>query len=295
MIESIRERFGEDMPFEEDDFVLMEDLVVIDYIGKLNGENFKNNIGKNVTLRVGTNSAVAGFEDKLIGMKVGESAEFDITFKDDFSVKQIAGKTVTFSVLLKEAKRKKPIEVGENLFKKLQVENQEAFNAMLAREVKNQMDISKLSALRNDVVVKLLEKNPIEIPSWMAVDVAKGICDKQKLEWESIDQDKRAELLKNSADKIRLSFIINKIKGLEPEAELSALEISSIMNNNLGRFPEQVRNQLLSRSNPYLYAKIASEIQDEHVIKWVVNSAVLLEETETMTEVEQTTTIEEEV
>jgi len=89
-----------DRALAEDDFAL------IDFEGKLDGEARKELAAEDHTLQIGSKSFVPGFEEQLIGMKKGESKDITVTFPDDYSAKDIAGKEVLFSVTLKNIREK---------------------------------------------------------------------------------------------------------------------------------------------------------------------------------------------
>lgn len=80
------------------------DTVVIDFAGFLGEEQFKGGTATDYPLKLGSGTFVPGFEEQLIGAKVGESRDINITFPENY-VKELAGKDVVFKVTVKEIKR----------------------------------------------------------------------------------------------------------------------------------------------------------------------------------------------
>lgn len=80
------------------------DTVVIDFAGFLGTEQFAGGTAENYPLKLGSNTFVPGFEEQLIGAKVGESRDVNITFPKDY-VPNLAGKDVVFKVTIKEIKK----------------------------------------------------------------------------------------------------------------------------------------------------------------------------------------------
>jgi trigger factor len=77
------------------------DKVNIDYVGTAEGEEFENTDGKGTDLTIGSDSYVAGFEDQLIGQKVGSTVTVTVTFPDDYANKpELAGKPASFQVTI---------------------------------------------------------------------------------------------------------------------------------------------------------------------------------------------------
>lgn len=79
------------------------DTVVIDFAGFLGEEQFAGGTAENYPLKLGSGQFVPGFEDQLIGAKVGETRDINITFPTDY-VPNLAGKDVVFKVTIKEIK-----------------------------------------------------------------------------------------------------------------------------------------------------------------------------------------------
>lgn len=86
--------------YETSDATTVKDgnRVDIDYVGKIDGEEFTGGSGTGYQLVIGSNSFIDGFEDQLIGAKVGKETEVDVTFPDDYSNSDVAGKDAVFTV-----------------------------------------------------------------------------------------------------------------------------------------------------------------------------------------------------
>lgn len=76
------------------------DTVVIDYVGKIDGEAFNGGTAENQTLVLGSGQYIDGFEEQIVGHKVGETFDINVTFPDDYGVAQYAGKDAVFTVTL---------------------------------------------------------------------------------------------------------------------------------------------------------------------------------------------------
>ena len=80
------------------------DTVVIDFAGFLGTEQFEGGTAENFPLKLGSHTFVPGFEEQLVGAKVGESRDVNITFPTNY-VPELAGKDVVFKVTVKEIKK----------------------------------------------------------------------------------------------------------------------------------------------------------------------------------------------
>lgn len=78
------------------------DLVNIDYVGYLNGEAFAggNTNGNGADLRLGSHTYIDGFEEGIVGHKVGETFDLNLTFPENYHSADLAGKDVVFTTTL---------------------------------------------------------------------------------------------------------------------------------------------------------------------------------------------------
>lgn len=88
-----------------DDVIAEGDTVNIDYVGKKDGKKFDGGSAEGYDLVIGSDSFIDGFEDGLVGKKVGEKVKLDLTFPDDYSQEDLAGQDVVFNVTINSATR----------------------------------------------------------------------------------------------------------------------------------------------------------------------------------------------
>src|SRR6185312_5341002 len=96
-----------------------EDAVVIDFVGRVDDEEFAGGRAEDFKLVLGSGQLVPGFEDQLIGATAGESRDVKITFPADYPEPKLAGRDAVFSVTTKEIKKADPVTVDDELAKKL--------------------------------------------------------------------------------------------------------------------------------------------------------------------------------
>ncbi len=80
------------------------DTVVIDFAGFLGTEQFAGGTANDYSLKLGSGTFVPGFEEQLVGAKIGETRDINITFPENY-VKELAGKDVVFKVTIKDIKK----------------------------------------------------------------------------------------------------------------------------------------------------------------------------------------------
>ncbi len=145
-----------------------DDLAVIDFFGYVDGETFKGGKGINYTVQVGANQMIEGFEDHLIGMKIGDEKKFQLNFPKGQGPDEVQGKDVDWKVDLKELKTKILPELDDDFAQDLgDYDTLDELKAGLRENIATREDARAKRQLRDAVMEKLVEENPVEVPPTM--------------------------------------------------------------------------------------------------------------------------------
>ena len=106
----------------------------------------------NHSLQIGSGSFIPGFEDAMIGMKVGESKDIDVTFPKEYGEKSLAGKKAVFKIKLHKIQTKQSPKIDDELAKKLLPQEKDATLKMLEEKTSEQLDTQKKMKYFNDEV-----------------------------------------------------------------------------------------------------------------------------------------------
>lgn len=139
--------------------------VIIDFVGKVDGEVFEGGSAENVPLELGSGRMIPGFEDGIIGMKKGEEKTIEVTFPEDYQSDELKGKVATFDITVHSISTKTLPEIDEEFVKSFGIEagTEEALRSEikdnmekeLARAVQNQNRTAVLDSLNEIVDVQL--------------------------------------------------------------------------------------------------------------------------------------------
>ncbi|WP_415220808.1 trigger factor, partial [Pseudophaeobacter arcticus] len=99
------------------------DQVVIDFLGKVDGEAFDGGAADDYPLVLGSNSFIPGFEEQLVGVKAGDEKDVSVTFPEEYQAEHLAGKEAVFSCTIKEVKAPKAAEINDEMAKKFGAED----------------------------------------------------------------------------------------------------------------------------------------------------------------------------
>lgn len=160
------------------------DTVVIDFLGKVNGEAFEGGTAQNYELELGSHSFIPGFEEQLVGHKAGEHVDVNVKFPENY-VENLKGKEAVFECDIHEVKEKKLPELNDEFVKELNIKGVETVEQLKANK-RSEIEENKKQEERREYVGKLLD----EIVKDSEVDVAEEIIDNQ-VENRKEDMEKR--------------------------------------------------------------------------------------------------------
>ena len=139
------------------------DTAVIDFEGFVNGASFEGGKGENYPLELGSNSFIAGFEDQLVGLKMGEETEVNVTFPENYFSQELAGKPAIFKVKVNEVKKKELPKIDDEF-------------------AKDVSEFDTLKELKDDVKIKLEEENAKKAKYEMEEEAIKEIVDSTQID-----------------------------------------------------------------------------------------------------------------
>ncbi len=167
-LERMRQTMGRLEPVEGRDVAQKGDWAQIDFEASVDGKSFPGSKAENITVEITEGELIAGNVAGLEGAKVGEQKPVEYTFPQDYSVEEVRGKTATFNITLKELKRQVTPELNDEFAKEVQggetlEELRTKVRSQLERSLKNQAAQQE----RDQIVQKLIEKNPFDVPRAM--------------------------------------------------------------------------------------------------------------------------------
>lgn len=156
---SLNSSIGTDYYTEVTDRPVQEgDVVNIDYTGKKDGKAFDGGTASGYDLTIGSNTFIDGFEDGLIGAKVGETLDLNLTFPEDYYSEDLAGQEVVFTVTVNSIKEFP--EITDDLIKEItngDYTTVDDYKAYLKDQLVQQKEDARESAIRSQILTKLMD------------------------------------------------------------------------------------------------------------------------------------------
>jgi len=277
IMQDLRVKFGESNPYEESDKVESGDNVIVNYQGSIDGEIIPSLCAEGEMLAIG-GSQMFSFDENLIGMKMDEERNFDLTVPEG-GLPSLVGKTINFTAKIIMGSKTVPMPLNDDLAKKLNKETylelKEAVNAQAAANLHN---AEKLQ-LNNAISAKLVADNEIDVPNWMSVSEAKYLAHNSKLDWEKIPDQDKEKFIEMGEKNVKLSLVLDKVRETEPDAQLSDQEVFNIIKQNLAKTKTQTSlDDVIKEMQRTGYLQILfSRIKDEFALDFITKSVKVVE------------------
>jgi trigger factor len=263
------------------------DAVVIDFLGRIDGEAFDGGAAEGQTLVIGDGRFIDGFEDQLIGTQAGDETKVNVTFPEAYPVETLKGKPAVFDVTVKEVKAPKTPEMDDEFAKGL------GFDSFVALRdaVKSQLEGELRGASRQQVKRVLLdaldEKHAFELPPLMVkaeFDQIWGQLEQEKAADRLSEEDKgksddelKAEYQKIAERRVRLGLVLAEI-GRRAEIDITNDELVGALRQEASRYPGQEKAVVdFYRNTPNALAQLRAPIYEEKVVDYILAKATVTE------------------
>ena len=269
------------------------DTANIDFEGFDNGVAFDGGKGENFDLEIGSGSFVPGFEEQLIGMKVGEEKDIDITFPEDYH-KDLAGKAVVFHVKVNEVKAKELPKADDEFAKDVsEFDTIKELKDSIKKEITEEREKAARFAYENALMQKVADGIECDIPEVLIEEQCRRFLEefKQRLESQGIPYDQYCKMMnmdeakfladgREPAEKqVRLDLAMAEIMKAE-KIEVSEEEIEA----EYAKLAEQYKMEL-DMLKKYLDApSVREQLMREKTIAVVVDNAKVVKPAKKETE-----------
>ena len=263
------------------------DVLVLDFVGKVDGEAFPGGSAEDHHLELGSNSFVEGFEDQLIGLKVGDHAEVTIKFPDQYVNDKLAGKDAVFEVDIKEIREKTPVAVDDDLAKMVGMDSLDDLRQAVRKQMENEYGTITRAHLKREILDKLADSENFEVPDGMLNLEFEAIWsrvqeDKSQGNLDPEDKDKSDEELEKeyrdiAERRVRLGLLLSEI-GRANGIEVNQDELSHAILAEARRMPGREQQVMeFYKSNPEALANLRAPLFEDKVIDFIIEMAKVMD------------------
>ena len=288
-IERIATQNSKTEKIKKDRKTKLNDTVVIDFEGKINNELFEGGTAKGHHLKIGSNSFIPGFEDKLIGKSSGQNLDIDLSFPKDYQAKELAGKKVIFNVTINEIREDIKTEINDDFAKSLGLDNLEALKKSVKEQIINQHSIQSRSKMKREILDLLANSVDFDLPDSLVEDEYQSVCmamkpnqqidnhQKDKPNDEGMTKSEKEDALTISKRRVRLGLILAEIGRLN-NIKVEEKDTQNAMMQELQRYPGREKEILdYFKKNPEAQNQLSGPVFEDKIIDFIVELAEIKE------------------
>jgi trigger factor len=260
------------------------DRLVIDFIGRKNGEEFQGGKADNYTVMVGGGMMLPDFEAQLVGVKAGDQKTFDVAFPADYQAAELAGNTVQFEMTVKSVEAPQLPELDAEFAKALGVADGDTtkmraeVRSNLEREVKKRL----LAKVKEQVMDALLKVNPIEVPRALVMMEAEQMAEAAKR-----DMEQRGMMMKNmpvdptwftdqASRRVKLGLLLAELVKAR-DLHVKPEQVRAIVDEFAETFEDPKEVVRWYYSQPQRLAEAEALALENNVVSWVLATAKVTE------------------
>ncbi|MDK2823349.1 MAG: trigger factor [Clostridia bacterium] len=225
-LENLRQRHAQLEVMPEGTPVENGDKVVIDFSGKKDGVPFEGGTAEDYTLEIGSGSFIPGFEEQIIGMKLGEEKTIEVTFPEEYHSKELAGQPATFDIKLKEIKRKKLADLDDEFAKDVsEFETLQELKADVENRLRNRKEENAKALLKQQAIEKAATNASVDIPQAMIETQIDNILQDfdYRLRMQGLSLDQYLKYSDESIENIREKYQDDAKKVVKEQLVLEAI------------------------------------------------------------------------
>jgi len=272
---------------KEDRGLKEDDIAVIDYAGSKGGRPLEELNAKDFLVRVGRSELVPGFEEQILGMKNGQTREFDLTFPDDFVHKDLAGELIHFTVTLKGIRTLQLPEVDDEFAKSFKkFETVDDLMGSIRGDILKTKEEDSSRELRGNLARRLVEDNVFDVPPSMADRELRSLVQDygENLQNAGMSNEKIHEMIlknednlkKTAEEQIRLLYVVGEIAEKE-DVKADAEEIRNAVNKRAQAAGKDAEELMKEYAENGTLADIGFSIARDKVFELVLERAKIKE------------------
>ncbi len=259
------------------------DAVVIDFVGKIDGEPFDGGAAEEQTLVIGSGRFIPGFEEQLIGVKTGDETELNVTFPEDYQAEELKGKEAVFEVKVREVRMPKKAEIDEDFAKNFGLESLEQLREMMTAQIQSEHDQASRQKAKRALLDVLDEKHSFDLPQkmveqefsqiWQQLQQEKEAGNLDEEDAKKSDEDLEKEYRTIAERRVRLGLVLAEI-GRIAEVQITDQEVQQAVIAEARKFPGQEREVVeFFQKNPGALAQVRAPIYEEKVVDHILEIA----------------------
>lgn len=276
-------------PVEEDRPAAEGDILVIDFVGKLDGEPFEGGSGEGVSLELGAGRFIPGFEEQLVGARAGDTPVVTVTFPEDYQATHLAGREATFEVSVEELRQPTTPAIDDELAKSVGMEGLDQLKETVRGRLQEEFDEVSRERLKRTLLDALAEAHDFPVPPTMLENEFKGIWSQleearknDQLEPEDAaksDEELEAEYRGIAERRVRLGLLLAEV-GRKHSIQVTNEDLNRAVVREAMRYPgqEQAVFQYF-QNNQEAVNNLRAPLFEDKVVDYILELAEVTDQT----------------
>ncbi len=264
------------------------DMVVIDFVGRVDGEAFEGGSATDTELVLGSGQFIPGFEEQLVGAKPGDEVLVKVNFPEQYQAAHLAGKAAEFTTTVKEVKAPVDSEANDELAQRLGLEGLDKLKELLKANLESQYAGASRFKLKRALLDVLDEKHDFPLPPkmveaefgqiWAQVQQDKEAGSLPPEDSEKSDETLQTEYRKIAERRVRLGLVLAEI-GRVNQVQVTDQELAEAMRAEAMRYGPQAQQIFdFFRQNAQAQAQLRAPIFEDKVVDLILSQAQVSDE-----------------
>ncbi|MDY3917463.1 MAG: trigger factor [Candidatus Limivivens sp.] len=202
------------------------DIIKLDFDGSVDGVPFQGGKSENYELTVGSGSFIPGFEEQLVGAKIGEELDVNVTFPEDYHAEDLAGKAAVFKCKVNEIKVKELPEADDEFAQEVSEFNTlEEYKADIRTKLLERKEREAKNEKTNAVIEKIVENAEMEIPEPMVEGQIRNMIEdfSRRMQSQGLTMEQYFQFTGMDAEKMKEQMRPEALKRIENSLVLEAV------------------------------------------------------------------------
>ncbi|WP_333835905.1 trigger factor [Novosphingobium sp.] len=279
------------------------DQLIIDFLGKLDGEPFEGGAAEDQALEIGAGRFIPGFEEQLVGAKAGDEKVITVTFPEEYPAANLAGKETTFDIKVKAVKNPGEFVANDDFAKSLGLESLEQLRGLLKGQLEQETAGLTRTAMKRALLDQLAAGHDFDVPPSMVEAEFSQIWEQlsQEAQNEENPEDALKEIEAEKDDyrkiaerRVRLGLLLSEI-GQANGVVVTQQEMEMLIRQAAQQYREQDRQRFVDyvRSEPLAAAQLRAPLYEDKVVDFLFDKAEVTEREVTRDELQAAIEAEE--
>lgn len=270
------------------------DRLSFSYLGKLDGEPFEGGADENAQLVLGSKQFIPGFEEQLIGSKVGEEKTITVTFPENYGAEHLAGKDATFDIVVKGIETPGEIVIDEDFASKLGLESLDKLKEIIRQQIEHEFGSQTRQKVKRALLDQLDEMHKFDLPPKLLESefeqIWKQLTDNMTQagrtfeDEETTEEEARKDYTAIAERRVRLGLVLSEI-GEKNNVQVTDEEVQRALYAKVREYPGQEKQVFeFYEKNPMALASLRAPIYEDKVVDFLVELAKVTDKTVTREE-----------